>query len=447
MARFRSVFLIAAALIGTKAGWAQDSWGRPEGRVQVEFGLDSLERKFYKPEFSLSWPVVFAVPSRVFFDLNYLQRINGDLEGPVDFWVQTGLEARLSNSISIEASLNHFCRHQTSLFNSHILNLNELIGRVWLQNGGIRLGLGFGTYVGGSPGYNGLMLINLTVPHLLLPELSFESEVKWVNLSEILHETGFSIALSSGTDLFITQAKHYHLGRTTHLGLRFRPEGPNARLLDGFDMGVGAYPFFDDYKMMVNGGFRLAFLREPSRRFFLDINFRSPILSGSEFWGPFWPDRMLYTVSAEYERAIGGLFAAWYGRYFVDMPSDKAVPFRAGSATGLSLRNQSDFDRLDKSFRFEIRAGFDFKFVYDFGLKVGLQTKGKTGGKAGGELRIEANKERRTAEALAFFDFGLDVSIRPFVGVRRVTTLAGEPAPDDPFKRTLIVGIAFHKWF
>ena len=53
------------------------------------------------------------------------------------------------------------------------------------------------------------------------------------------------------------------------------------------------------------------------------------------------------------------------------MPVDKAVRFRAGASAGLAIRNQPDFNRLDGPIRFEARAGFDYKFTYDFGMKIG----------------------------------------------------------------------------
>jgi len=439
--------LLIIFFFGRTVVYARAEGDRPKGTLRVEFGLDSLERKYYRPEFSLAGPVAFDRRSRAFLDLSYLQKINGSLEGPIDFWIRTGIETRLSERLSLEASLNHFCRHQTSLFSPSILNLNEWVGRIWVRNDGLRAGLGLGVYVGGSPGYDGLLILNLAVPHILVPELSFESELKWVNFAEILHETTFAIALTPGTDLIIAAAKQYRLPRTTHLGLRFRPEGPNARLLDGFNMALGAYPFFDAYKLMVAGAFRLALLREPSRRFFLEIDFHSPVLSGSGFWGQFWPDRMFYTVSAEYERPVGKFYVAWYGRYFADLPVDKAVPFRASVATGLALRNQPDFDRLDSPVRFEIRAGFDLKFDYDFGAKLGINTMGSSAWKAGAEARVDVNAERRTAEAVVFAAFGRDVSVRPFVGIREVKPLASERIPDGSFKRILTAGIAFHKWF
>jgi hypothetical protein len=425
----------------------QTASARPDARFEVTFGLDSLERKFYKPEFRLAAPFGEASRYRAFFNFSYLQKINGDMEGPIDFWVQTGLVSRLSNGLSLEASLNHFCRHQTSQDSPYVLNLNELIGRAWIRRGALQAGIGLGTYVHGSPGYNHLAVFNLSETGFLLPELSFSGEFKWVNFSKWVYEADIAVALSPGIDLVLTEIKPYALSRDTHLGVRFRSTGKGARLLREFNLSTGAYPFFDAYKLMIDGSFRLAPLRESPRRFFIDVAFQSPVLAGSGFWGSFWPDRMIYEVSAEIERAVGRYFVSWYGRYLADMPTDKDVRFRASVATGATLRNQHDFNRLDLPVRCEIRAGFDLKFKYDFGLKLGLNTTNRSGWKAGVEGRLEANAERRAAEARVFLDIGRTVSFRPFLGIRRVTPLAGNSISDGTFKRILMAGFSFYKWF
>ncbi|MHB8055435.1 MAG: hypothetical protein ACYDH3_09325 [Candidatus Aminicenantales bacterium] len=425
----------------------QTASDRPTTRFQVSFGLDSLERKFYKPEFQLAAPFGEAGRSRAFLNFSYIQKINGDMEGPIDFSIQAGLVSRLSDGLSLEASLNHFCRHHTSLDSPSVLNLNELVGRVWVRHGALQAGIGLGTYAHGSPGYDHLAVFNLSGTGFLLPELSFSGEFKWVNFSQLVYDAELAIALSPGAELLLAEIKPYALPRSTHLGVRFRSTGKGAPLLDGFNFVVGTYPFYDAYKMMVDGRFRLAPLRDDPRRFFIDVAFQSPVLAGSGFWGTFWPDRMIYEISAEWERAVGRFFVSWYGRYFADMPADKAFRFRASAATGAALRNQPDFNRLDLPVRCEIRAGIDLKFKYDFGLKLGLNTTRRSGGNAGIESRFEANAERRMVEARLFLDFGRDVFFRPFLGIRRVTPLAGNSGSDGMFKRILMAGVSFYKWF
>jgi hypothetical protein len=426
---------------------AEDDGVRPASRVAVEFGLDSLERKFYRPEWYFAFPLAFDGRSRAFADLSYLQRLNGRLEGAVDFWLDAGLEHRFSDSFAAEAVLVHFCRHLTSVRNTYVLNLNELVGRAWLRSGRAWLGLGLGTYVGGSPGYDSLAVLNLRLGRLGLDELGFEAEIKWVNFEKLLYESTLSLGLAPGTEIFLRAAATYAFDPTAYLGLRFLSAGPNARHVRSFGLSAGAYPFYETHKLLVQGNYRLTFFREAGRRFLLDADFVSPILSGRSFLGEFWPDRMLYTLAAEYERAFGGVFGSWYGRYVVDQPADKDLPFRASLATGLALRNQADFNRLERPVRWEVRGGADFKFDYDLGMRFGVNTVGPKLARAGAEVRFQANSARREADGLAFLEFGDGVVVRPFVGLRKITYLAGGPPPPDPFRRKIYAGLSLYSWF
>jgi hypothetical protein len=280
-----------------------------------------------------------------------------------------------------------------------------------------------------------------------LDELAVEAELKWVNFDEILYAMGLSLELAPATELFLKTVKTYAFDATAYLGLRFLSSSREAHHLASFGFSAGVYPYYDRHKLLVLGNWRLAFLQESGRRFFLDAEFRSPILGGRSFWGEFWPDRMTCDLSAEYEKRIRGLRASWYGRYFVDLPVDKAAAFRASFATGLALRNQADFDRLEKAIRWELRAGWDFKFDYDLGGKIGLNTVGAKFAEAGCEFRLRANRELSEAEFLAFLEFGEDVAVRPFLGLRKIAVLAGEPLSPDPFRRKLIAGLSLFKWF
>jgi hypothetical protein len=437
--------IVLAAIPRPTAG-GQEAWTKPAGQIAVEFGIDSLERKSYRPKWSFTLPLAFEGASRFAADLSYWQRGNGRLEGLVDFWLSARLEHRISSALSVEAGLDHFCRHLTSIRNPYVLNLNEAVGRVRYRGPNASAGFGLGAYVGGSEGYDGLALASLALPGFLLDELSLDVALKWVNFEDVLYEAGITLALGEGTEIFFRSIKTYALDRTALLGLRFLSEGRNARSVDAFDLSAGAYPFYKTHKLLVQGSYRLAFLREPGRLFFLEVDFRSPIIGGRSFFGEFWPDRMLTGIGAEYARRIGGIHAAWYGRYFVDMPADKDIPFRASLATGLALRNQPDFDRLENPLRFELRGGYDFKFDYDLGARIGLNTVGARFADTGVEFDILANAERRVAEVLVFAEFGGAVAVRPFVGIRKISYLAGGPPPPDPFRRKLTAGISFFKW-
>ncbi len=353
---------------------AQDNslWVKPRAALRAEFGIDSLQRKFYRPEFKFSWPIHILRGSRVFADLSYLERISGSLKGAIDFWLLAGFETRVSDAVSFEAGLNHFCRHVTSTYNPDILDLNELVGRVWVREGNLAMGLGFGPYLGGDPGFDELLVVNFNLARFILPELSLESELKWVNFDKIYYDARLAVGLAKGVEIFLRTAHHYDYPPTTDIGARLGSGEPPARIVDTFNVEAGYYPNYDEHKLLVLGGFRLRLLDEPGRRFLVDVDFRTPILAGTSLFAQSWPDRMLYAVGGQYEKSLpGGLFGAWYARYDVDMPVDKAIRFRSSLATGLLVRNQKDFNRLEKALRFEVAAGYDFTFNYDLKLRLG----------------------------------------------------------------------------
>ncbi len=147
----------------------------PQAEVKAELGIDSLDRRFYRPIFTFSWPVALLGSSRIRLEIDYLQRMNGDLQGVIDYWVRVGAENRVwgddaGGSVSVEAVLNHFCRHLASIANPYVLNLNELMGRVVVRSGGAALGAGFGPFIGGSRGYGHLASFTLDAAPFLLPE-------------------------------------------------------------------------------------------------------------------------------------------------------------------------------------------------------------------------------------------------------------------------------------
>jgi hypothetical protein len=242
--------------------------------------------------------------------------------------------------------------------------------------------------------------------------------------------------------------------------------------LSSLRLSTGAYPFFNSHKLLVNGAFRLELAKseggarsaggpgsrepggEPDGRFLADLEFDAPVLTGDGFFAQFWPDRMIYRVRAEYEKAIGdGLFAAWYARYDVDMPVDRAVAFLASLSTGAAVRNQPDFERLDKALRFEAWAGLDFKYDYDVGLKVGINTTARGTREApgalnaGAELRWQANGMREAAELKIFGEFAGAVVVRPFVGAKKISYAAGGTPGPGTFAERITIGVALYKWF
>jgi len=390
--------------------------------------------------------------------------MNGRLQGPIDFWLHAGYALDLSESVAIEAGLTHFCRHLTSLDNPYVLNLNELAAAVHIRTGGIEAGLGYGRYVGGTPGYGGLMIASFRAARVLIPELAFSGRWKWVDFATLLHDMELSVRLSRSLSLFIRSARAYGLSTETFLGLRLAGQedagAPGSREPGGaaegapkpladFRLIAGAYPFYDAHKLLVSGSARLELSKSEAGRFFADLDFDTPILTGDGFFGQFWPDRMIYRVRAEYEKPlVDGVFASWYAHYDADMPADKAVGFLASLSTGIAVRNEPDFERLSHAVRFELWGGVDFKYDYDAGLKLGVNTAREGGAlNAGAEFRWQANSLRQATEFRLFADFGLDVSVRPFVGLKKIEYGAGGTPGPDGLQNRITAGVGFYKWF
>ncbi len=441
-------FLLLLLLVRPVSAQDDSLWVKPRAGLRAEFGIDSLQRKFYNPEFSFSWPLHMLRGSRAFVDLSYLERISGSLKGAIDFWILAGLETRVSDAVSLEASLNHFCRHVTSTYYPDVLDVNELVGRLWVRQGPLEMGLGFGPYVGGERGFDELMVVNFNLARFILPEVSLETELKWVNFEKIYYDARLAVGLARGVEIFLRTARHYDFPTTTYIGVRLGSAESPARVVDTFNIEAGYYPYYDTHKLLVLGGFRLRFVDEPARRFLLDVDFRTPILAGTALFAESRPDRMLYAVTGQYEKSIsGGLFGAWYARYDVDMPVDKPVRFRSSLATGLAFRNQKDFNRLEKGLRFEVGAGYDFTYDYDVRLRLGANARPRGLFPLGAEFRVDANSDRQNVEFKAFAAFGKNIEVRPFVGVRKVTYFAEPKPPEDDLANRITAGISLYKWF
>ncbi|OGD19845.1 MAG: hypothetical protein A2W03_08120 [Candidatus Aminicenantes bacterium RBG_16_63_16] len=336
----------------------------------------------------------------------------------------------------------------TSTYDPRILDLNEFVGRLRVRDGPLTMGLGFGPYVGGEPGFGELLVVNFNVARFIFPELSLESELKWVNFEKLYHDARLAVGLAKGVEIFLRTAHHYDYPPTTYIGARLGSAESPAHIVDSFAIETGYYPYYDKHKLLVLGGFRLRLLDEPTRRFLVDGDFRTPILAGTALFAESRPDRMLYSVSGQYEKSLpGGLFGAWYARYDVDMPVDEPIRFSSSLATGLVLRNQKDFNRLEKSLRFEVAAGHDFTYDYDVRLRLGAQARPRGLFPVGAEFRVDANSDRQTVEFKAFAAFGKDIEVRPFVGVRKVSYFAGPEPPEDEFINRVTAGVALYKWF
>ena len=160
----------------------------------------------------------------------------------------------------------------------------------------------------------------------------------------------------------------------------------------------------------------------------MDAGFHSPVLTGDGFFAQFRPDRLIYDIRGQYERKISaGLFISWYAAYRVNMPADKAVFFTGALGTGLSIKNQPDFERLDRGFRFESSAGWNFKHGGELLIRVGVNTIPEKGLKMGSDLTfLMIGRRRDEIDWRLFIDTGGTVSARPFVGLRNEPALGGD---------------------
>ncbi len=421
----------------------------PKSRLTADFraeiGIDSLERRYYRPSFRFSFPVPGAPSWSWNASLMYDQRMNGSLRGATDFWLSAGVEHRLPGNWSVEAAIRHLCRHETSRYNPVILDVNEVLGVVWLRENAFELGLGFGGYVGKTGDYRRLATASLVLPGFPAAGIVLEGEVKWVNFAEWLYEAGFSVALGPNTALFIRGARTYRFPASVYLGFRYAAAASGGRRLEHFMFSAGVVPFDERYKLSASGDYRLEVHRKGRSRLVADVGFSSPVLAGDGFFAQFRPDKLVYAVNGEYERGVGrSLYISWYAAYAADMPADKALPFAGSLATGLKLKNQPCFERLDRRFRFDVAAGWNFKFDEEIAVRAGLNTVREGGLSFGVDLgcRMRA-RGRAEIDARVFADTGGTVAIRPFAGFRNGPSLSGD-GPTGTLK--FVVGVGLFKW-
>ena len=423
------------------SGFDDFQLSKAKAEAEVELGIDSLERRFYRPEVQFNFPLKSSL---IFLKMMYYQRINSRLQGEVDFWLKMGVKRPLAENLFLEASLNHMCRHISSVDYSNVLDLNELIGKVWLNGYYYRLGLGLGTYLGGSAFYKGLVLLNFEFPKVLNSELSLVGEVKLVDFEEILHEVELAAGLSEGVDLFIRNAKHYEYKNTTYLGIRFRSDGKAESLVEHLRFRWGYYPFDATYKAFASNEIKLEFFKTSRRRVLFSFQGMIPILeSKGIFTGQFNPERLRYPLSMEYEKKAGDeLFVFGYWRYEVLMPIDVAEEFSSNLGAGMGIRNQPNFVRLSKKLRFEFFGGYNFAHKYDLGGAAGINTL-KKGFNLGAEFHFKVNPDQLKTDVDLFCEMGRGVKIRPFMRLERRHYFDHENMSG----HRILFGIQFISWF
>ncbi|MFB0566804.1 MAG: hypothetical protein ACETWK_14135 [Candidatus Aminicenantaceae bacterium] len=395
-----------------------DSNGQ-EGKaeVTVELGIDSLERKYYRPQLRFDIPLKFGL---LFLESMYYQRINSKLQGEVDFWLRAGLMRNISDSVTFEASANHMCRHYFSRYYPDAYDFNELIGRFWLEKKRYILGFGLGTYFGGTADYKGLAVFNCQLPSILDSEFSLSAEIKLVNFDEIVYELEISAALDESADLFVRNTKHYEYRNTTYIGMRFKSGENGNSPVDYMRFGAGFYPFDDDYQAVVTKKVIFEFFKNTHTRALFTLDTVIPVLRSRVFLRRFKPEQIRHPLSVEYEKkATDNLFVYGYCEYDLVMPIDEDLEFESSLGIGAGLRNQYNFDLLIRKFRFEFYGGYNFTHNYDFGANIGYNTVQKPFN-VGLEVHLRFNSEKSQNIFRFFCEFGNEVMIRPFVGVEQI---------------------------
>jgi hypothetical protein len=373
--------------------------------------------------------------------LDYYHRTNGDLEGEIDFWMGLGLISPLSSHSEMEVVLRHFCRHKTSRDYPEVLDINELMARVWYVSGGPRLGFGGGTYLGTSHHYDGLLVLNFTWPRILRSEFSAAAEVKWIDFKEFLYEFELAAAVDPSVDLVARFTRHYVYPPTTYFGLRFHSRNAEEKHINQFRFRAGVIPDDETRKVSAAIEFNLHFFETPRTQLLLTLDGDVPIERGRAFLGSFRPEEIKYRADLAYERQIGpGFYAFAYGRYDLHMPVDVAQRFDSSLGLGLGLKNQTYFKKLDRNFRYIIFAGRNYSHSYDLGGSVGLNTTG-TPLNIGADLQMDFRSGQFHALCEVFAEAGSLPKIRPFLAVERETA----QTEDKSFTRFLF-GVDLFAW-
>lgn len=411
-----------------------------DAKAVIEVGVDSNSRRIFRPRLQFTFPLL---KGNLLLEMDYLQRINRDLKGEVDFWLNAGYVWPLTNKLYLEGSIRHFCRHITSVEHSQIMDVNEIAGRIFYRKLKFKLGLGAGGYLRDSEPYNSLLLMSIELPHLLKSEFSLSGELKIVDMDKILPAFELSCALNQNVDLFVRYTKEYGYRPMTYAGLRLISQDEPDHYIKKLAFRAGANAFYNHYKVAANHEVRIEFMGDKFRRFLLYMDAYIPIHNSSDFFGPFRPDKILYPFVMEYERKTGwGVFLSGYCRYEITMPVDLQEEFSSNLGIGLGIKNQPDFSRLNKNIRFQIFAGKNFTHKYDLQTWIGLNTSHKPVD-IGIDLKIRANWEQRIWGVELFVLFGEKVNIRPFIMAQQSTFLRDHHSKDTHIS----IGFELIKWY
>ncbi len=408
-------------------------------KAYLEYGIDSMERAFFRPKLHFNIPLRFA---DLFVDAEFLHRMNSRLEGEVDFWINLGSKKQISSLVSLEAALNHFCRHKTLQDYPRILDINELVGKCWFRLPNMDLGIGGGTYLGTSNHFTGLITADLQWGRIFETEFSARSQLKWTDFNRLFYEFELAFTLEPGLDFFARTTQHYEYPKTAYLGLRFSSEGDMGRHLESFRFRGSFISADEAYKVKAQEEFRLNLYETEKRRLLLSLGANIPIKSGEAFFSTFHPDDVSYCVQMEYELKLRRLMAAYvYGLYDLLMPADRADGFSSSLGLGVGLRNQAYFDRLDRTFRFDFSVGQNFKNTFDMRVRLGVNTQGPSV-RYGSNFRIDFDPDAKHALLEVFAEFGGQVRFRPFLAYEHMDLSHRPGSSLDRF----LVGIELLGW-
>jgi len=432
--------LLLLSLIGMIAPLLAQEKPPTRAILTIDFGIDNLERRYYRPEFRFQFPLM---KGDIFFETRFHHSMNGSLQGKIDYWVNAGYQKLFPRGFQYALRLNHFCRHQTLRTVGDVFNLNELVGLAGWGGYGVNVLAGGGTYVGGTAPFRSLAFLGGSISPFIIPELTLAGEFRWVDFQTFVHEAALYLRLAPGTELFVRNTGYYEDRNMTLIGLRLSSRDGHGPYLDQVRLNVFVSPDHRQYKLSVDGVFQMQFFRRESSRLVLETAFTTPILNGTSFFGEYRPDRMLYGIRSEYQLLLSGsLRAFWYGQYRLDQPVDRSLPFAGELGTGLGLRNQEDFCQLEKPFRFELAAGVNFKKGYN--LAGGIGFTAFTGViRPGILLHGSLNERDRHLSIRLFLAFEDTVAVRPFIGYTRTWERGGAAVADNRWS----FGVSLLHWF
>ncbi len=437
-----SILILSAAPFAAAAGPDQGPKDKPFLRADLSLGADMFQRRYVNPSIRFALP--FG-PARFFADMTFEQLSNRDVEGELDIHLRSGLLVQAHPLLAFEGVLDHLSRHQTSMSNPVIFDVNEVVGRAWVGTPSLRAALGGGFYIGKQAGYSSLWTADVEARHIADTEFSFWAGYKFIDGGRRVYGLELSAGVAAGADLFIRRERRYQLDPITLIGIRFHAVEDAGSMVDKARLLIGALPFDGRHKLLGSEELRLAFMKRPGSRVLLTVAGDIPVLKTKPFFGSFRPNLLSYPLAIEYERSVGkGYYALGWFRFRTDLPLDIPQPFESRLSAGVGFRNQTDFDRLDRPVRFEVLGGRELMGGWQGWLKAGINTVGRES--VGADVVASTAPGERRLKAEVFFNLDRGVHIRPFVGFESTS----EPAnadPRAPSSRRFQMGITVLEWF